>query len=302
MFKFRSKSGSYNDLIQLEGTIKVEEENQQQNCCCFQNLPDKSPGDPKTVVRYYKKAPVVTKESYGVRATELLAQQQSEPLLPGGSKIQARYDGLELEQQDQSCACSLLRTPSIKVSGSSKNSGEAVADCGPPSAKSILSSSFFRYDFSPKKNRSQSLKDPSKIPCTIVSFSGPSSHPSSPVIPHKGENRSPSPTSFISEAYLSASSNPQRSSLCSRKSSNASTFSDASSTFSTTSNVTAIVSPSARLFPAAEMPSTGKMRRVFTTHVRRRKKKKPGISFHLSNLMKEPLRVVHSVPLSFPPG
>ncbi|KAE8749239.1 hypothetical protein FOCC_FOCC004146 [Frankliniella occidentalis] len=57
----------------------------------------------------------------------------------------------------------------------------------------------------------------------------------------------------------------------------------------------------------------GKLRRVFTTHARRRsqrraKKDDPGgqaavvPGFNLSRMMKEPLRVVHSVPLSFPNG
>lgn len=53
----------------------------------------------------------------------------------------------------------------------------------------------------------------------------------------------------------------------------------------------------------------GKLRRVFTTHARRRsqrrnKKDETGTAavpgFNLSRMMKEPLRVVHSVPLSFP--
>lgn len=55
-----------------------------------------------------------------------------------------------------------------------------------------------------------------------------------------------------------------------------------------------------RLFPPAELPPVGRLRRVFTTHTRRRKKHAPG--FQLTNLMKEPLRVVHSVPLCFPEG
>ena len=55
-----------------------------------------------------------------------------------------------------------------------------------------------------------------------------------------------------------------------------------------------------RLFPPAELPPAGRLRRVFTTHTRRRKKHSHG--FQLSSLMKEPLRVVHSVPLCFPEG
>ncbi|KAK9498429.1 hypothetical protein O3M35_003068 [Rhynocoris fuscipes] len=47
----------------------------------------------------------------------------------------------------------------------------------------------------------------------------------------------------------------------------------------------------------------GPLRRVFTTHARRRSRKKrqtvkhPG--FALSTIMREPLRVVHSVPLGY---
>ncbi|KAK7075403.1 hypothetical protein SK128_022833, partial [Halocaridina rubra] len=55
-----------------------------------------------------------------------------------------------------------------------------------------------------------------------------------------------------------------------------------------------------RLFPPAELPPVGRLRRVFTAHARRRKKHTHG--FQLTNLMKEPLRVVHSVPLCFPEG
>jgi hypothetical protein len=46
----------------------------------------------------------------------------------------------------------------------------------------------------------------------------------------------------------------------------------------------------------------GKLRRVFTTHARRRSTRKKELvpGFNLSHMMKEPLRVVHSVPLSFP--
>ncbi|XP_063235164.1 GTPase-activating Rap/Ran-GAP domain-like protein 3 isoform X1 [Bacillus rossius redtenbacheri] len=53
-----------------------------------------------------------------------------------------------------------------------------------------------------------------------------------------------------------------------------------------------------------ETPPEGKLRRVFTTHARRRslRKKELVIGFNLSHMMKEPLRVVHSVPLSFPHG
>lgn len=58
---------------------------------------------------------------------------------------------------------------------------------------------------------------------------------------------------------------------------------------------------SSRLVPPGELPSSGPLRRVFSSHARRRKKSK-GISFQLSHFLKEPLRVVHSVPLSFPPG
>jgi len=48
----------------------------------------------------------------------------------------------------------------------------------------------------------------------------------------------------------------------------------------------------------------GKLRRVFTTHARRRSTRKKDLvpGFNLSHMMKEPLRVVHSVPLSFPNG
>ncbi|XP_033611418.1 GTPase-activating Rap/Ran-GAP domain-like protein 3 isoform X1 [Cryptotermes secundus] len=48
----------------------------------------------------------------------------------------------------------------------------------------------------------------------------------------------------------------------------------------------------------------GKLRRVFTTHARRRSTRKKELvpGFNLSHMMKEPLRVVHSVPLSFPNG
>lgn len=56
-----------------------------------------------------------------------------------------------------------------------------------------------------------------------------------------------------------------------------------------------------RLFPPGELPSAGPLRRVFSTHTRRRKKSK-GLSFQLTQFMKEPLRVVHSVPLSIPTG
>lgn len=50
-------------------------------------------------------------------------------------------------------------------------------------------------------------------------------------------------------------------------------------------------------------PLEGKIRRVFTTHARRRTRKKEMVpGFSLIHMMKEPLRVVHSVPLSFPNG
>lgn len=54
-------------------------------------------------------------------------------------------------------------------------------------------------------------------------------------------------------------------------------------------------------------PREGKLRRVFTTHVRRRSKKNSAATgnvagFNLSRMMKEPLRVVHSVPLSYSNG
>lgn len=54
-----------------------------------------------------------------------------------------------------------------------------------------------------------------------------------------------------------------------------------------------------------ETAREGKLRRVFTTHARRRSrtKKDAGVSgFNLSRMMKEPLRVVHSVPLSYSNG
>ncbi|XP_054270708.1 GTPase-activating Rap/Ran-GAP domain-like protein 3 isoform X2 [Macrosteles quadrilineatus] len=54
-----------------------------------------------------------------------------------------------------------------------------------------------------------------------------------------------------------------------------------------------------------EVPREGKLRRVFTTHARRRSrtKKDAGVAnFNLSRMMKEPLRVVHSVPLSYSNG
>ena len=58
-----------------------------------------------------------------------------------------------------------------------------------------------------------------------------------------------------------------------------------------------------------EAVPVGKLRRVFTTHARRRSQRRnkkdetgaaPPPGFNLSRMMKEPLRVVHSVPLSFP--
>nr|XP_018899479.1 PREDICTED: GTPase-activating Rap/Ran-GAP domain-like protein 3 isoform X2 [Bemisia tabaci] len=57
-----------------------------------------------------------------------------------------------------------------------------------------------------------------------------------------------------------------------------------------------------------QLPREGKLRRVFTTHARRRssrgskKEAPPGSAFNLSRMMKEPLRVVHSVPLSYSNG
>ncbi|XP_069702439.1 GTPase-activating Rap/Ran-GAP domain-like protein 3 isoform X2 [Periplaneta americana] len=55
---------------------------------------------------------------------------------------------------------------------------------------------------------------------------------------------------------------------------------------------------------ARQTPREGKLRRVFTTHARRRSTRKKELvpGFNLSHMMKEPLRVVHSVPLSFPHG
>lgn len=54
-----------------------------------------------------------------------------------------------------------------------------------------------------------------------------------------------------------------------------------------------------RLFPISELPPAGRMRRVFTVHARRPKKKKASrISIHLTSLMREPLKIVNSVPLS----
>jgi hypothetical protein len=55
---------------------------------------------------------------------------------------------------------------------------------------------------------------------------------------------------------------------------------------------------------AQQTPREGKLRRVFTTHARRRSTRKKELvpGFNLSHMMKEPLRVVHSVPLSFPNG
>ncbi|KAK7863100.1 hypothetical protein R5R35_001025 [Gryllus longicercus] len=54
----------------------------------------------------------------------------------------------------------------------------------------------------------------------------------------------------------------------------------------------------------AERTQVSKLRRVFTTHARRRSTRKKELvpGFNLSHMMKEPLRVVHSVPLSFPHG
>lgn len=56
-----------------------------------------------------------------------------------------------------------------------------------------------------------------------------------------------------------------------------------------------------------QLPREGKLRRVFTTHARRRstrssKKDAAVAGFNLSRMMKEPLRVVHSVPLSYSNG
>lgn len=52
-----------------------------------------------------------------------------------------------------------------------------------------------------------------------------------------------------------------------------------------------------------EEESPGPLRRVFTTHARRRSRKKRQSGQHsgyaLSTIMKEPLRVVHSVPLGY---
>ncbi|XKL68272.1 hypothetical protein PGB90_003763 [Kerria lacca] len=45
--------------------------------------------------------------------------------------------------------------------------------------------------------------------------------------------------------------------------------------------------------------TNSKLRRVFTAHVRRKSQKKNLNAFSLSILMKEPLRVIHSVPLNY---
>ena len=66
-------------------------------------------------------------------------------------------------------------------------------------------------------------------------------------------------------------------------------------------NKTDKLNSESRLLSPHELPPIGRLRRVFTTHTRRRKKKSYG-GFQMINLMKEPLRVVHSVPLTIPHG
>lgn len=50
--------------------------------------------------------------------------------------------------------------------------------------------------------------------------------------------------------------------------------------------------------------NTSKLRRVLTAHVRRKNSKKRASqkSFTIKSMLKEPLRVVHSVPLNFESG
>lgn len=63
--------------------------------------------------------------------------------------------------------------------------------------------------------------------------------------------------------------------------------------------------PHEALLRPAPMPSSmgshspGKLRRVFTAHVRRNSQKKANKNFCLKAMLKEPLRLVNSVPLNF---
>ncbi|XP_077538336.1 uncharacterized protein LOC144150842 isoform X2 [Haemaphysalis longicornis] len=50
---------------------------------------------------------------------------------------------------------------------------------------------------------------------------------------------------------------------------------------------------------AADGPKESRLRRVFTAHVRRQSKKPRHGGFSLNSMLKEPLRLVNSVPLNF---
>ena len=380
MFKqLSTKSGSYNDLLDLEEAIRVEEEDLERQCCCFKHNYKQSKGDqdPRHIVRYYKKASLSLTDEDGVTravtSQSELHEQMFRPLLDErhddnddhshkceendgcGDEVTSSLNRLSLKQKedvttDDSIHYSLpeddtydtengfsiiknwndctttpivynvnqiasVKSPIFEMINTPKiQTQEPSEDQNSPTSSSQLdlseSSTHFVYpqfETSPKSNRSQSLQ------VSLRSSSGLekeySSNPSSPVLSvrstscyNASQQLPPSLRSFHPNHFQQYVESSSSQILQPRKPSNASTISEYS-TISSTSTAATVIVPGTRLFPTNELPPIGRMRRVFTTHVRRRKKKKPPvISFHLTNFMKEPLRVVHSVPLSFPPG
>lgn len=379
-----TKSGSYNDLLDLEEAIRVEEEDLQRHCCCFRHTSKQSREDhyPTQIVRYYKRASlsvthedVITKEvdsesDINKMLRPLLGDHRNDSECDEGkvgstnndeSKVDKHISEVEVTHQHisiddvgkasesdeedidkifETCRNSIKSTkkcpvipierPSIKVVTTNKSDEDdsdiSTTLCSPSFSDQGSSKHFDHHNpfqTSPRTNRSQSLKISTENSKRLSSNF--LSHPSSPVRTPRSSScyyssqvLPQSPTERLAPPHptqcnLIAVSQPQfqptqfltsyyNHSFLNRKPSNTSIISECS-TLSSTATAATISAPSTRLFPTTELPPVGRMRRVFTSHVRRRRKKKPSaISFHLTNLMKEPLRVVHSVPLSFPPG
>ncbi|KAA0199351.1 hypothetical protein HAZT_HAZT001080 [Hyalella azteca] len=322
-----TKSGSFNDLLDLEESIRVEEEDLEHHCCCFRNNLKLSKQDenPKKIVRYYKRSDGGARDSSydNVSQTKTETLQQRQPLLSDVPTVFASSEDNRLDDDEDvestTTFSGCLKTPFIQVIDgpktnfiSSSNENDVVKlEIKNDSLAQLQNDPRISMDSPPRTIRSQSLKYPSHC-SKSVSFSF-SSHPSSPVFnprcPINESSSSPSKSvgedssnlrcshSMIGAPFFSSS----QSYTGPRKSSNTSVGSQSSALLSV-SHITKIM-PSTRLVPATELPPVGRMRRVFTSHVRRRKKNKPSaISFHLSNMIKEPLRVVRSVPLTFPAG
>ena len=291
-----------------EGTIAVEEDADSRNGCCFVNgsaLRNTSKKFP-SIIRYYKRMPFqnnVPCEERVYGSAENIYIEQNTPVpkpFSNANETKSRSTNSNLTRRvvsEKDLDSNTEKneenlTPEITINENTKKncklswiSQTSLVSCQPTGTDKLGPLHFLRC------GRSRSLHISTDTLKMLAKKT--ISHPSSPVL--KSNINSPSKTTSDLTKYNKSSVSNQNGSKNLTKSHSKLKRSSCVSIFSSASHTSLSAT---RLFPMTDLPPPGRMRRVFTTHVRRRRTKKPpSICVHLTDLLKEPIRIVHSMPL-----